>query len=382
MPKRCFYIATVVISLVVGMFLCEGALRVFTPPWLGQRMAELNPQEKSRFHGFGTTTNWFMIKEKGRFKEFVPFSQFRMWHYEFDVIAHIDQWGGRRTKDPSLPVMSERLPFLGDSVVFGVGVEDYETFASLIGEQLGIKVLNLGSPGSNLVDQVKIIELRHEELGFPRRYMINFFLGNDIWDVSEEESSYAGRSKGSAEARTPSVLWGINNFVYKSPILKKIYFIQLVRMPFVNMYNRLSGNMAMDPIFITMDSSREHFVRENVSRGFEVELKKLLTLSRERNFNVVFILIPDRYQVYTNMRVNKTAYYALNNSDINPDLPNNIIIEILKRHGVPYIDVTDDIRMNADFAPLYYVNDNHPTAAGHRVIAKSVYIRLKQLLMQ
>src|SRR5262249_48739712 len=125
----------------------------------------------------------------GKFFSFTPYSQFDVSHVEYNNVAHIDEFGGRR-----LPFRSGRnlklLPLLGDSFTFGVGVEDEETFASKLATRLpAFRVLNLGVPGSGLNEEITIIKLRHDNLNRPMHYIIFFFLGNDFLDILQQDTS-------------------------------------------------------------------------------------------------------------------------------------------------------------------------------------------------
>ena len=63
---------------------------------------------------------------------------------EFDVTLNFDERGFRRTAPPAASARRPRLIMLGDSHTMGWGVEDGETFASLLASEYGFQTLNLG----------------------------------------------------------------------------------------------------------------------------------------------------------------------------------------------------------------------------------------------
>jgi hypothetical protein len=68
-------------------------------------------------------------------------------HYDFNVDYHINYTGLRA--DPQEAQSKPRVAVLGDSFTFGIGVDDTETFVSLLNadEELPGSYVNLGVPG-------------------------------------------------------------------------------------------------------------------------------------------------------------------------------------------------------------------------------------------
>src|SRR5205807_2317453 len=98
---------------------------------------------------------------------------------------------------------------------------------SLLAVRGNQRFLNLGVPGTCLGQQLDIIRARHWELGCPRVYVFNFFLGNDYSDLI---AYYHDKEDGEAQPETSKsarVLWGVNGFVYHNFILKHSFMLQL-----------------------------------------------------------------------------------------------------------------------------------------------------------
>lgn len=62
---------------------------------------------------------------------------------------HANSWGFRSNIEYDL-VQEPCIVALGCSFTFGVGLHEYQTWPSLLGELLGVRVLNLGMPGHSL----------------------------------------------------------------------------------------------------------------------------------------------------------------------------------------------------------------------------------------
>src|SRR5262245_7976523 len=260
-----FAVITVCLAIAASLFAFELALRFFPPGWLKHRMDFVESDQSDV--EFGTDASWKTQRLNGEFWRYEPNSEFNMVHYEFNHIAHSDELGGRAVihreyKSKAL------LPFLGDSFTFGVGVSDEETFSSVLsGEIQDQRIINLGVPGAALNSELKIVALRHEELGRPKKYVFFFFLGNDFSDLLPQ------RVSENVNSPVQYILWYVNDFVIHNSVLRKSYLIQFARMPIIFL-NRLTLQSAVtplglqlaatsfnDPIFFIIDSTDDQYYR-------------------------------------------------------------------------------------------------------------------------
>lgn len=77
-----------------------------------------------------------------------------------------------------------RIAFVGDSFVFGVGVEEYDTLPRLVASYLGyfapalhVETINLGIPGANTQTYARVIETAARYR--PELVVVGFTIGND-----------------------------------------------------------------------------------------------------------------------------------------------------------------------------------------------------------
>ena len=86
-----------------------------------------------------------------------------------------------------------RVVMLGDSITFGTGVGDRETFSHLLDASPRLEVLNLGVDGYG-TDQ-ELIRLEREGLAYhPHVVILNFCVRNDYFDNALPVALYDGRS--------------------------------------------------------------------------------------------------------------------------------------------------------------------------------------------
>ena len=102
--------------------------------------------------------------------------------------------GYRGPEHPERPAPGvTRVLMLGDSVAFGSGVADDETFSALLDARPDVEALNLGVDGYG-TDQA-LLRLRREGLAFhPHVVVLNFCVRNDHFDNALPVALYDGRS--------------------------------------------------------------------------------------------------------------------------------------------------------------------------------------------
>lgn len=368
-------------SFLIAVVIAELVLRSFSPLWLSQRMEILNAGDS--LAKIGSDREWPVLKKGGQLTKFVPFSHFQVVHYEYNMQANINRWGGRETESCRKRRLRQIVPFLGDSFTFGVGAGDDETYVNILGNKLGLCFLNLGVPGVGLEDELEIIRARHSELGSPKLYVINFFLGNDFTFHDTKENPVSSQNESREfrfGERMICRLNEINKVVYQHPILKRIYLIQLVRQGVLSAYNayaiRRGDTLLVDPIFLWMRKD-EIFLRE-AQVNTRKAIDDLSTLSHELGFNVLFVIVPDRHQINSKYLENKSKYYGFLIRDLDPDLPAVKLKEILEEKHIPYIDPTECMRKSEE--SLFYIQDNHLNLQGHRKIADCIAPKLKVYL--
>jgi lysophospholipase L1-like esterase len=303
-------------------------------------------------------------------------------HYEYSHIAHIDHLGGRRSAE-DLPVDGLRIPFLGDSFTFGVGVADEETFVSRMNQESKTVLVNLGVPGSCLRDHLDILTQRHEELGRPQRYVFVFFIGNDLANLYVERTT---KDEGSDNDLRPAsqagkVLQAMNDFIRTNRLLRKVYSVQYVKSKMLIAYNRYRESKG---VIRRMDDEYFHMVQMTPQFGemlnyLDEELARLADLQRDLNFHSLFLIIPDRHQVSSELLTQKLRYYGLDQAHVVPDLLNTELGQRLDAADIPYVDATACLRKH-DGQDLYYTLDNHLTPRGHAVFHACIQKPLMEYL--
>lgn len=140
----------------------EVLLRLLRPRGLEKAQA-LQPYVYSPSYGWRLRPDW-----KGRTRD--------------GRTVAINARGFRGPLPASTPGTRQRVLLLGDSITFGTGVDDHETFAAqLAARALGVEPLNLGVSGYGTDQELLLLEGEGLDLR-PAAVVLNVCVGNDILD--------------------------------------------------------------------------------------------------------------------------------------------------------------------------------------------------------
>lgn len=348
-----FQFIMVAISATLTIVSLEVITRVFAPTWLTQRMLDLNRPPGAQT--FGSDQGWKVEIKNGHFWRFTPHSVFEVLD-EYNNKAHIDEYGGRVTASADGAENKDLVPFLGDSFTFGLGVADTETFASLLSSVASPRrVLNLGVPATALYDQLSIVEIRHDELGRPKKYVFFFFIGNDFTDLMKLK---------------PVTPWKLDAFVSASP-LGHSYLVQFVRRQALDAINLVTYGPHLDSTFSIMNSENNSY-RDAAEAALQEQINRLTQMRRKLGFSALLVVIPSREQTNSRLRNAKLSENDIPESFIDVLLPNRILREQTNGHELALVDPTVCITEHNADGSLYYTQDNHFTAKGHKVFADCI----------
>jgi|GEM_PF-5170228 len=105
-----------------------------------------------------------------------PYAQYHVENAEFAFNVTLNNEGYRMGEIPSRTVP---LAVIGDSMVFGWGVEQSETIPTLLGATRNISVLNLGIEGAG---PEKYTQIAQRFQGSADRFIVIYFSGNDVYE--------------------------------------------------------------------------------------------------------------------------------------------------------------------------------------------------------
>jgi lysophospholipase L1-like esterase len=334
-----------IVALGVALALCEIAARmVFPAPPVGTRQPQIGylADPELRYVMAPSQRGWID-----------------------DGLLSINSLGfrGPDIRSPK-PPQTFRIVVIGDSISLGWGVADDETFSSRLQQRLherfpgrAIEVVNLGVGGYNTRQEVTLLA-RHVRTIDPDLVLVGFYT-NDVPEALEDDSGRR-RDARSTGMTSPGQIMHIN------PTPDSWWDRQFRRSRAAYVAGRAvkrwwgGGDAGRTAFTLELDlvAGRDSATLDRAWTRVAGEFDRLHELARERGFRVGVVVLPCREQAtgeYSNAK-----YIAKLRSIADP-------------LGFGVIDPLPELRGTPDARALFIPYDrNHPSAAGHRLIADGI----------
>jgi hypothetical protein len=113
---------------------------------------------------------------------------------------------------------------------------------------------------------------------------------------------------------------------------------------------------------------------------FEYSLQAVVEMAeilKEKNIPFVVAIYPSEYQINPTLGEKIFTTYQLNPEDYYLELPQKVVIETLKAHGIDYLDMLDPFQEAGKEKVLYLLRDTHWNLTGNQLAANLLFNRLK-----
>ena len=279
---------------------------------------------------------------------------------------------GIRHPDLSTQKQHPRILILGDSFVFGQGVEQNQTVSAKLEDELrkkgkSVTVINAGVPGYGTVQEANW--LKHHGLKLkPDILLVGVFMGNDLKDNGTPINI---RSTINGSAGTGKQEWyrPITDYLYNN-----IHLYGLIHNVQEGMGNSKRIKGMRNDIYLAHQrynaiTTQQRKLELKQTQVAIVELKKITELN---NIRLIIFLIPAAVQVEP-WRQAKVKELAGENNDFDFTYPNSVFLELGAKYKLNTIDLTDTFKKSSQLkSPLYYPIDGHWNESGHSLAAKTI----------
>lgn len=286
---------------------------------------------------------------------------------EFSYRIIRNSWGVRDREFKAEELSGETILLLGDSMTYGQGVENVDTFPKVLERLYGrdaeeVLVINGGGRGTSTIHQFETLKELYSTTSF-NAVGFCFYLGND----SDNNYQHAEQPESIRAAITRET---------SSNSIKQALFAELALPNFV--YMRLRA-LAAELNLIRWFSGKDLLRRDSTER--EVEGWKITRdyVGQIRDFQeahpetyVFFVMLPQDFQVDGD----KQESYRLSEQEYDFFKPNRELVSILEDAQMPYVDMTPlfvDHYSSETSPKLYFPIDRHMNELGHKVVANSLH---------
>lgn len=376
--KYRFYKSTifiVIMSMFLGTIISEAFVRIFSPQELGSVLNIYRSDEILKYR-------------------YQTERQTRQSTTEFDVIIQTNSEGMRDQEYKHKKENGEyRVLVVGDSFSFGHGVDLERIYPKLLekhmntsivqsNSQTSYHVINAAVGGYHPEQYYKMMVLYANKLEIDS-VIVGFYIGNDfrLYDETSEailqdgyllgykntsiEKQYYGKERIREIIRPIRTFLGTKSHLYvllRKALYPILYRLELVQPRHVRNLDNYKSETSQD--------TRNRFAQtETLVRAFA-------EFSKENSTPIMFLLIPDRIQVYDDVWSESVGASNLDHSEVNKYNPNRKLGQILMHEGIEFIDLLPLMR-ELEHQQLYFHKDGHWTAAGHALAADALLVHLQ-----
>lgn len=376
MKKRVFIKSTIILTAIIGtVFIGEILVRIVKPQLTYSQANHYSP------NCYASDPNHIMTLKSNAIC--------RQIHYYGDYNTKITTNSlGYRNKEFTLEKKdgTKRILVLGDSMTFGVGVKDDETYPYLLEQllkqksQTNIEVINAGFTDGFSPDSYYVHLKKRGLLLKPDLVVLGFFVWNDISDLSEtvwkkidseglpEQVESCCRMVDGGVLRSKNV-----ECKYRYPVLRESHL-------FLLLVNTLSNNFKL---FVP---AKNQITKRDLEQGcilhpfcvekFKEEEEKtykvisaMKKLTEENHMDFLVVLLPVDIQFYPD------AWEKYGRTWLPIEGQENFIQKRiagrLSLENIKYLDLYPVFKKEKDNHP-FFRSDAHFNALGHRLVAEEI----------
>lgn len=269
-------------------------------------------------------------------------------HALFNGHQWLHQTDQRRFRNP--PGVGTEVVLLGDSYVYGHGVEEEQTLAAVLRRDFGWQAYNMGRQGDSLPQEYTVFKLNYQELK-PKKVLL-FPIVNDFGDIAvvfkDEELSKPAALDYDMDAlrqrlKNPQLTRQVGNWIDWS------YTYRLVE-SYLNTVKARGGPPPGQRYQSALDDPK---LKAVIGRYYEALFVDMLRLCREigAELEVVYLYVEVPNEGW--MHSQKVLHEYLS--------------DLCRRHKVPYLNTYELFKGHPE---LVLPNDYHLSPAGHQAVAR------------
>jgi len=381
MPKKIIANLTLLAATIIAFIVfLEIALRLFYPQ-------NLNPE-------FLPTTNLGTFSEYDQILgwKLKPGAEGYLFSGEFKTYVKNNAQGMRMSRNITQQKSKYRIAVLGDSMIWGFGVEESDRVSENLERQLkNAEVLNFGVSGYG-TDQ-EYLQLNKTVLKFQPDMVIIAFYANDLEDAGNsirydypkplfklknntlELTNVPVPKRENWEDRTYPISTKINlylshkshAFVFFKPLFREINSILSPR-------KRVLPEP--DTVAIIKKNYSEDYQRyEKLNDKLYCEISNVL---RQRNTTFVVFNIPAKGHIFPKLLRNGLDKYHINEDDIDINKTSKMLYNLSQNCGFYFIDFYPYFRNYKEKEKLYFKIDAHWSKEGHKYASEILFKKLKE----
>lgn len=390
--KFVFSLIVIGIMTLVGLSILELGLRLWTPAALEMRMRRLEvdelqatgeepvPQErrKARKRKFNTM---YADDERLGYKLAKNF-EYEWEHPEFKMLVKTNSLGLREDREFG-DKQALRILVLGDSFVFGLGVQRSETFEAVLEQRLStqlgqaVEVINAGVPGYGTCHERLVLEDLLPKLQ-PDLVLLCFYAGNDLVD-----NLHCLEMGVASERIVDGIFVSAKRYHVKADELERqqrqgwkramlwSYAYNLIEMKLEGLMVQTGATPQPQTLYKSVYKFHRKAGSDEETRVIAHTREQIEQMKRfcdDKGVKLAVAILPAQLQVYPELFAQQITGFKVKMEDYAIDRPNQLISELVAELKLPVTDLVRPLRDRRE-AGLYYQTDGHWTLQGHIAVS-------------
>lgn len=348
-------------SLMIGLVLCEAAIRLVAPQRLDFSRPMYDPDDD------------LVFKLRKNLRGFSA-------QYEFRVVEDTNSLGLRDREIGAKPPATCRILGLGDSFSFGYGVNGEETFFKRLESRIRtvtgrpVEVINGGVPAYSLIQEIGFLKKYGMALQ-PDAVLVGFYVGNDfidsyeLYDAQGQPTIYVADGQLFSR-KTRDAGQGLRRV--SAPVRR---FLATHSHLYIFLRNRFSE--ALTRVGLRHAPPPPEFCAKEfgptMRQGWDLTQRLLLELAaftRQHDLRLIVVVLPAIYQVHDQAWTRYLSTFNLDPARYDLDRPQKLLADFCVPHQIECVDVLPAMRKAGQNSLLFYQVDGHMNRAGHDVVAQ------------
>ncbi len=291
--------------------------------------------------------------------------------------SHFVKTNVRGERGPNIKIFKEDLLILGigDSMGFGHGVEESETYLRLLEKGLGenVKVLNAGVGGYNTVQAVDTLELYLKSFDVDL-VVLGFFAGNDVYGNEQDIFGY-DVVDGCLKVRPVEGI-GVKHFLRTNFVSYNFFAEKIRAVPLLRDFFMVIGLMSEKrsaPYMLSLESGG----LVSSWKATEEQFDRLQGIAEDNNVLVIVVVIPSSFQVSDILLKQSLDAYGVSEEGFVYDYPETMLAGFVEeKPNLVLVFLLEEFRKSKE--ELFFEIDPHLTKEGHALTAKIIITLLEE----
>jgi hypothetical protein len=272
---------------------------------------------------------------------------------------------------------------IGDSFVFGIGVDDAGTLQCQLNDS--VPTYAMGIPGAGPTEYRRMIEKQfrslvgHGVVAKDADVVVVLFSGNDFEGLLDEPQTGSERTLpahgGIGNTLLGQFLQRMNGLMFRDWPTKDSYLLNMIKMAIVSRpfmryespnFLRINSGSTLYRAEAVVERRDEFIERGAAHFGRMEELRRALGISR-----MSYLIVPDVNEIDLERARNTVSFYGEQPSHFDLAFKEEVIVEAGRRSGVRIIDAYGCFGKSGA-GQFYYLLDNHLNPPGTRRLVECI----------